>query len=426
MLPLVNIITFMWILFWTIFSMQRLSNGIKESIDLIMPVFLIFCGLPLLLDVVVRQPYYSMQPGFAVASADHMTGYIYCVYVALIPVLWRIMSTLFREKTHNSINEPNYLISINNISQFSRRPLALIALFALLIVPIFVALRSPDYIQYLTYSTILRYSLYDKFDEWHSYVALFTMISVLSGTYLILIGKNRILSLSNCISIYPLILIASWLNGKRAILALAIVLIIAAGWFKNEFKGRKLFIASVVGLLVIIVFSFSYQGITGRIEDRNWYDNIRIDFGRDDIIKMAIYAELNPQQMQILEYRGQSCLFYATMVVPREIWPEKPLPYAQYATSAMLFTEPREWGWGMTTSIFDEAIANTGWYGFLIGPLIIILVCLIGDRSASPLVRLLTPLIGSLLLVVQMVAFAPIFVIWAGAQVLSVVRFRKN
>lgn len=426
MLSWVNTITFLWILFWTLVSLRRLRLSKKESIDFVMPIFLIFCGLPLLLDVIIGKPYYSTQPGFAAASTDHATSYVYCAYVAFISPLWVIMGSSHHASNYNPAVELDYKGTADKIYNLSRRPTVYLALFTLLIAPIVIALNSPDYMQYLTYSSVLRYSVYNQFDEWHSYVALFTVLSVLSGTYLLLMSTNPILSLSNCIRIYPFILIASWLNGKRAILALVVALIVVAGWVRNEFRGRKLLLVSLLGAFMVFGFSFAYQEITGRIETQSWYENFRIDFGRDAVIKMAIYAELNPQQIQILEHRLQSCIFYATVVVPRQIWPEKPLPYAQYATSAMLATAPRLWGWGITTSILDESIANAGWWGFLVGPLIIILICRIGDRSNSPLTRLLTPLIGSLLLTVQVVAFAPIFAIWVGAHALTAHRCRKE
>jgi hypothetical protein len=188
-------------------------------------------------------------------------------------------------------------------------------------------------------------------------------------------------------------------------------------WQKGYLRNKRLIVSALVGLVLIGVFSFVYQsnfrsmGPTLGSYDQV-YDNVRIDYGRDHEIKMAIYAELYPNEMQILEYRGESLLFDLGMYVPREMWPEKPFPYAQYVTSAMLRTPPRLWGWGMTTSWLDEAIANFGWLGMLLGPLVLSVICRVGDATRNALVVGLTILVGSLLLAVHLPAFMPIFILW--------------
>ena len=76
--------------------------------------------------------------------------------------------------------------------------------------------------------------------------------------------------------------------------------------------------------------------------------------GRDDVTKMAIYAELYPNELEILDYPFQSFLFTSTMYVPRELWSDKPWPYAVYATSALMQIKSQYVGWSMTTGILDE------------------------------------------------------------------------
>jgi len=101
----------------------------------------------------------------------------------------------------------------------------------------------------------------------------------------------------------------------------------------------------------------------------------------------------------------------------------KPLTYACYFTSAMRGSSPQDWGWGMTTSIFDEAIANGSWFGLLAASLVIGILCRIGDSCSDVLVFLLTAIVASLLLTVQLVAFAPLALIWVMMIVRAKVRF---
>jgi hypothetical protein len=170
------------------------------------------------------------------------------------------------------------------------------------------------------------------------------------------------------------------------------------------------------------IFSASYQAEIrsfDTVDSGQRYDSMRLDYGRDHIIRMSLYAEIHPDSEPILEHRMQSLLFDATMLVPRRIWTEKPWPYATYATAAALRLPVRNFGWGITTSWLEEAVANFGWPGLIIGPLLLAVICRIGDATKDGIVRLLTILVGSLLLAVQMTAFMPFVVTWLIAIMVS-------
>ena len=85
----------------------------------------------------------------------------------------------------------------------------------------------------------------------------------------------------------------------------------------------KLLFVGIVCVGTMLLFSFLYQE-TFRykmLQIDDWeqvYHNMRVDFGRDDVTKMAIYAELYPDELEILDYPFQSFLFTVTMYVPRE------------------------------------------------------------------------------------------------------------
>ena len=121
----------------------------------------------------------------------------------------------------------------------------------------------------------------------------------------------------------------------------------------------------------------------------------------------------------------QSLLFDATMLVPRTWWPDKPWPYAVYATAASFRLPVRFLGWGVTTSWLEEAVANMGWGGLIAGPLLIAWICRIGESTQDTIVRLLTILVSSMLLAVQAVAFVPVILIW-GAAIFQAWRLRTQ
>jgi hypothetical protein len=170
----------------------------------------------------------------------------------------------------------------------------------------------------------------------------------------------------------------------------------------------------MVAVLIVSIFSSSYQtGVRGGTSDfEEVYEGFRVDYGRDSNIKMAIFAELYPQELQILEYRGESLFFYLTMYIPRQSWPEKPMPYRHYVTSAAFMIPPKLWTWGLTTSFLEEAIANFSWFGMILGPSLISIICRVGDSRSNPLISPLTVLVAILFLAIDLSAFSPLFFIW--------------
>jgi hypothetical protein len=142
------------------------------------------------------------------------------------------------------------------------------------------------------------------------------------------------------------------------------------------------------------------------------YENSRIDYGRDHDLKAAIFCELSNGESHILEYRGQSFLFYLTMYVPRDLWPGKPWPYQVYLTAHALQTPIGDRGWGITSSFLDESVSNVGWAGLLIGPMVFALLCRICDSSPDLVIKVLGLLVPCLLMAVEGVGLVPLVFVW--------------
>lgn len=418
-----NWLTFLWLLVLSSMSIRKIAKGSRNSVYWVIPVLFIFCGLPLLLDEVVGRLSYVNEDGFAISSADELTNIIYCLYISIVPVIWlwigkprnnSVYITAVDEIQTKFVNEAGQVKAIHRFF-----------LYIVLMCPAVVVLFSPDPGQYLTFSSTLRFS--ESYEKFQSIVTSFCNLAICVGCYLLAVSRpivyGRWPNAKTIISVFFWMLVAIWLNGKRGIVAFMGVLLLLALHYRGLLRGRRTYFLVGVGLFVVLSYSFFFQSVTNRIET-SLYENVRIDFGRDHSIKMTIYAELHPEKMRILEYRGQSILFHLTTPVPRALWPEKPLPYAQYFTSAMLFAKPQMWGWGMTTSWLEEAIANFSWLGMLLGPLLIIIICRVGDAAKSSFVRMLTPLIASLLLVVEATAIDPMLVAWLSFLILDKWRWK--
>lgn len=418
MLHVANLLTFVWLAFWALLAFRHLADGRPHSILFAILVHFMFCGVPLFFDVLIGIPDYATFPfpGFEMAAADTTTCLIYCVYVSAVPLLWWIFG-----RGHIP---PEPLITTAKQGQLKAQANWLyVLLYALLVTPLALLVLAPDLEMYATYAHVLR-SISEEAAGHHTYIALTARLSILSIAALLFLRPR--LSLCFGMSLVPWWFLDVWLFGKRSEIALSLVLVMYVLWARGILRGTRLLVGATACLTVLTVYSYAYQAKTRGISvgsNLAAYANARIDYGRDDAIKLAIFGELNPDVVQVLEYRGQSLLFYATAWIPRETWPEKPLPYAQYVTSALLQQPPREWGWSMTTSCLEEAIANFGWMGMLLGPIVPLFVCRMSDQSRSPFVRLIGLPIALLFLSVQCVAFAPLLIIWGAG--LAMVAMQK-
>jgi oligosaccharide repeat unit polymerase len=418
-LNLLNIVAFLWLAFWALRAFKCLAVGSPHSILFIILIHFLFSGVPLILDVLFGKPEYSMFPGLYIATRDDTTSIIYCLYVSAVPVIWWWTG---RGDKRLDVNIFNITIDTAPFIQRMKPALQLI-LFVFLISPVIAWMYSPEPQVYFNYGAAVTDPFrFESSSKYHSdAVSLTCTISLIGATGILALQKRITILLVTFL--LPWISLVFWLNGKRGIVGFAIVLIGYVFWQKGYLKGRRFVWASMLAVLIMSIFSYTYQAQvrdvnTQSVDGVEFYDGIRIDYGRDAEIKMAIYAELYPDQMQILEHRGQSLIFYITQFVPRNIWPQKPLTYTQYVTSAALNSPPRLWGWGLTTSILEEAIANFSWFGMIVGPLVLSFICRVGDARKNVFISPLTVLVATLLLALEMVAFWPIFYLWLFSVIL--------
>lgn len=417
MLDLVNMLTFFWLTLWALYAVRLLWAGVRYSILFVFIFHFVFCGTPLILDTVFGKPLYIYHEGFQLATRDDMTCWIYCFYVAFCPVLWwwtgrsRRLKKSGAENSDSPLDYPNFLHRL--------RPLFYLFLFS----PLLALAFAPEPRAYLNYAAVTRRVLSVPARHFHPIISFSCKMSLLGAAGL-LISSRRRLYFWPLLFLLPGMALAVWLEGKRLIVIILLGLVLFVLWRKGFLKRKHFLPVTLLVLLAIGLYSLSYQAAIRPLSlgagDRDaFYRNTRKDFGRDDVIKTAIYSELYPRRLRILENRGQSFLFYATMYVPRKLWPNKPWPYAVYMTSAVLGIPVEYIGWGVATSCLDEAIANFGWAGLLIGPLLISIVCRLGDSCNKEYIRLLTIMVAFLLLSVPMVSFAPIVLFWGFTVLLS-------
>lgn len=417
MLVVIELLTYIWLLFWALLALREIARQQRHPI---LPAFLvhaIFCGLPMLLDLLLGRAAYIYTPGFYLASRDTTTAWIYCVYVSVVPLIWWYAGR--GAAGGQGSNDPGNMLILQRLLQ---RLQPLFVMF--LVSPLLAWIFAPDPGLYLQYGVAAfdefnnsKRSVLSIFSDPARYkdVIFLTSLLCVVGTGGLIVSLRR-LHIAHVYMMVPWLLLAIWLNGKRYIVVLSIFLVSYLLWDRGLLRGKRLLLAGTAIVVFMGIYSFMYQSLYrghNLTDSTRWYENVRMDYGRDDVIKLAIYAELRPEVVRILEYRGQSLLFYSVFYVPRDFWQQKPYPYAVYSTSAIsMFSKPRQLGWGITTSILDEAIANFSWAGMAIGPLVIALICRIGEACRNSLVSALTALVACLFLAVHLIAFMNLFLLW--------------
>lgn len=398
----------------------NIIKGRFKTIYVVYFIYFVFFVLPLILDIVLGQPSYQNSPGFFIANKNHLVGVIYNLYILIPPIIWFCFS-----KKEIELSNIKFGLRIQQKNNKNKSLFYFVVLFSIVLIPIIFLLFAPNISLYYEYGGHINGAMNEKENSYHSVLKILTTLSIVAAILLMFKSRGTI---SILFILSPFLIVSFWLNGKRSIVVFAIVMIFFMVWKKENLKGIKLVFIGFIAVVSIFLFSSSYQSSVRGFDEVSFqkkYENYRTDFGRDDSLKLVIYNELD-ENSQILEYRGQSLLFYTTMYVPREWWNEKPLPYAQYFTSALFLTEPQLWGWGMTTSILDESIANFGILGVVLGPLIILAVCRIGDSTNNLLVSLLSIIISAYFLTVHLVAFFPMFLGWVAIIILYKYKNRKS
>jgi hypothetical protein len=408
-----DILTFAWLLGWAVKAARDLLLGSRNSVCFLLVTHFVLCGVPLLLDHLIGRPDYSLWRGFNIAAADGLTGLAYCFYVAACPIVWWAFGRSRVQGISSQAPSPAGM-SLERLSWQGRTVLHL-ALF----IPLLLWRLAPSPAIYAEYAGVIHGNFSADEMAFHRLLSAFALMSTVAGAVLLFLQRRLKLT---ALYVIPLVALAVWLDGKRYLVLIALVLVGSALWSRGIMRRATLLLLAPVAAVGFWGFSTLYQAeLRGfdTVDSAKRYDNIRLDYGREHVIRMALYAELHPESEPILEYRMESLFFDATMLIPRQVWPEKPWPYAVYATAAALRIPARDFGWGITTSWLEEAIANFGVFGFILGPLLLAWICRIGDAARDTIVWMLTILVSSMFLAVQMPAFMPLMGVWVISMVVA-------
>ena len=152
---------------------------------------------------------------------------------------------------------------------------------------------------------------------------------------------------------------------------------------------KRMFKIIPISFIALIVFSSFYLIAIKPLSDTSnssVYNMLRVDFGRDDVIKYTIDKELIKNN-RILEYRSETFLSEILVMVPRQIWQSKPYPHYMYLTASILNTSIFKIPAGTTPSWYEMCISNFGISGMVIACVGLIVFCKIADSCNNVDIR---------------------------------------
>lgn len=374
-----------------------MRSGDTGAIHPVLLVTYLFFAAPIALDLTLGEPNLSAFPGFAMARRDDDTRLAYLGYVAAIFPLLYIGARLGAKAPSIKLEHARGTLRIPRLVQASA--------YWFLYLPLLLVALSPNPAVYASYTNIHEDGANPSVATFHAFVAIAGQAAIVAAVVLLL-SKPKI-SIALIINITVALAVVAWLNGKRATVAMILAGVIYALWQRGSLRGSRLLATGALGVLALGLFSTYYQdNVREETAIAADYDVFRIDYGRDNQTMMSIYAAQNPDTMRILPAAGHTLPLYFGQLVPSSVWPEKPMPYSQYFTSALFLSPPQLWGWGMTTSWFEEWISNIGLAGCVVAPSVLGMLCRIPDRATSAISRTAATVVLVMLVVLEVAAFA--------------------
>lgn len=206
-------------------------------------------------------------------------------------------------------------------------------------------------------------------------------------------GQKR--TSTSYISLILFLLILTLVSGKRFIVAVVLLVyfysFICSRWTDKKNINLTL-IVTIVGSLFMAFVIYYITNIKVMGDFSGYiYSQLRIDFGREDVVKFVIMRELDGNP--ILNYRGESVLSLLMMIVPRAIWISKPYPHYRYLTAEIFGSKLDELHSGMTPSIFEMMLANFGFFGMIVAIALVVAIVKFGDQLRYPNLKLVVLII---------------------------------
>ena len=404
----------------SIFSIMSYKNLIYKKngsvANYIILIIYVFCILPILLNYVIGIPQYRTVYWYQV-FIDPMTNdkvsIIYDCYMLFMIILLYIYS----KKTKPNFTNKN----ASYLSIFENKIIS----WLLILSPLILILITGTLKNYFVFNIASNRGLSENTStELISPLLLLSVFAFFCKFYKSNISMKKIIF--SLLYFFAII----WISGKRFMIAnliLLLVFYICNSELSNKIRKK---IYYFVPILLIALISFSAVYLTkirplSNTSISSVYVMLRVDFGRDDVIKYVINEEILNDN-KILDYRGQSMISMFLFWIPREMWPNKPYPHYRYLTASILSLSITNLPAGTTPSWFEMCICNFGSLGFLIAPLLLLLFCKITDSGSTLDIKAIGLMLITVLLTQCMDVYIIYIIILIFIKILSVIFKNKK
>ena len=374
MFALIDILTFLLSLLMAIRSVKLLTHSTRYLINLL--IFVLYV-LPLALDYIFGYPDYGYK-GYMISSQHWPSRLLFDMGILTIQYVLSCTSIGIKRMVVRSFETD---ASMNWI------------LWIGMVLPVFFVLlfmRNPAYLYSFQWREFEVLNIGGSYSQIERYTYLGITCSVLVAMTR---GEKWYVRLIAFLFLFMNICI----QGKRAIfffaaVNFALVMVVRYISLKREKQDVRLY---TIGSMAIVIMMVVYMVIsTFTIKAERGFDETnssamitttRIDFFRDDRVRLAIYSNLHPEHVKIVDYPGQTFFAEALTVIPLNYYTERNVAlyhhgYQSHLSAACWMTKWDKNVYFMTPSVYDELIAN---FGLIIGTLLMILLCLFFARTAD-------------------------------------------
>lgn len=348
-------------------------------------LFFVVFILPLALDYLIGKPVYSglqVNYGFELSYDDDMTRILYDIFVLGTQII--ILKCFKKRRFHIRLSGKNNLSKPYEISTTLDIKMRRICLFFAAVAPIFMTIRG-------YYQVLFRFGWRDRqlykgisSSAYYGICEKLTYIGVTAAILLLLSKYDKKAKQGIFLRILSgiLLMMNSCIEAKRAILFYVLIVIIIVLIQMRNVNIRAIAIFALISVIGVLAYTYVVKIVfRGYVVGDGLYRTIRIDMFRDDTVKMSIYGIMHPDEIKILDYPFQSYLMQikyfiiTSLISGLHIIHIPGVGYDQYFSAALAHTSLDNPIVQMTVSMFDEAIANFGYFGFFIAPIVCAIVC---------------------------------------------------
>lgn len=391
--------------FITIRSIRLIEKYKSNSLsDWAIFLLYIFQTLPVVFDMIIGIPQYNRWfLGFAKAMANDTVCIVYDLYLLSVNIALMIVS---KRSQRNDAQEctSNLFEITKSVPNF--------VLFLLILSPMIHVLLSGRLSSFSTYDSFNERGLEASFTELNSVLIIISILALMIWYF----RREKTIIRTMALLVFSFLII--WISGKRY----SVVTILFSFLYMNALECRDprhrinvRALLAVMGVAVIVysVYYITVVKVTANSDFESVYTSLRIDFGRDDVVKFTIWKEYIKGE-HILEYPLQTIISSIFMAVPRFMFPLKGYPHYRYLTAAIYNTNILKIPSGMTPSILEMMISNFRYFGM---PLCIAFLCWYCSKAdkavtsvqhycyAMVMVGMLTQSLDSMIVIFYMVIY---------------------